>query len=140
MNKGLKRAVGLPLAWGFIWAIPGFGIEALSNLGVAIGQGVDMWPQTLGIPGLVAGVLFTVLVAATGRLGSFEGSLPLVLGLGALVGVAMGGIVASGVVGGEDSAATYVFVLVMSVTAAFGTAIGLRLAARRAQATAAPTA
>jgi hypothetical protein len=132
MTNGLGRLFGLPILWAFVWAIPAFGIEALSNLGVQIGSGVDMWPQTLAIPGLVAGVVFSVLVAAAGRWRTFEtSSLAFLLGLGAVVGLAMAGIVATGAVGGEETAGTYVFVLVMSVVSAVVSAAGFRLLARK---------
>jgi hypothetical protein len=124
----------LVLSWGFIWAIPGMGIELLSNLGVrmAFASGVDMWPQTLALPGLMAGVVFCALIAATGRWRTFETSpLGLLLGLGAIVGVAMDGVVATGAVGGEESPWTYVFVFVMSVIAAGATALLFRLLARK---------
>ena len=132
MSNGIGRLIGLPLLWGFIWAIPGMGIELLSNLGVDIGSGVDMWPQTLGLPGVVAGVVFVVLLAATGRWRTFEtSSLALLLGAGAIVGLAMAGIVATGVVGGEESWGTYVFVFAMSVIAALASAMLFRYLARK---------
>lgn len=134
MKNGFGRAIGLVLLWGFIWAIPGFGIELLANLGMppSFGAGIDMWPQTLGMPGLVAGVVFCALVAATGRWRTFEtSSFALLLGLGAIVGLVMDGIVATGLVGGEESWGTYVFVLVMSVVSAVSTGLLFRYLARR---------
>ena len=129
MSSGMARAAGLPFTWAMVWAMPGFGIELLSNLGVQLSftSNVDMWPQTLGLPGLVAGVLFAMVVAATGRWRTFEtSSLGLLLGLGLVVGLVMCGIVATGVVGGEASPATYGFVLVMSVVSAGVTALLFR--------------
>lgn len=135
MKTGLAAvgsAIGLVLAWGFIWAIPGFGIELLANLGVAIGAGVDMWPQTLGMPGLVAGALFCALLAASGHWRTFAASSrALLAGLGLIVGLAMSGVVATGVVGGEESPGTYAFVLVMSVIAAVASALAFDFLARR---------
>lgn len=129
MKNGFGRTVGLILLWGFVWAIPGMAIELLMNLGVSLpfAAGVDMWPQTLGIPGLIAGVLFCALLAVSGRLGGV-GTAPvgLLLGLGAAVGAAMAGIVATGVVGGEETTGTYVFVVLMSVITAVVSAAAFR--------------
>lgn len=132
MRNGIGRVIGVPLLWGFIWAIPGMGIELLSNLGVQIGGEVDMWPQTLGLPGVVAGVVFLVLLAVTRRWRTFEtSSLALLLGLGAIVGLAMVGIVATGAVGGEEASWTYAFVFVMSVISAVASAMVFRYVARK---------
>ena len=123
-------AVAVVAIWGLVWAVPGFGIELLSNLGVRIGGDVDMWPATLGLPGLVAGVVFCALLAVTGRLRTLEASpTSLLLGLGTLVGLVMAGIVATGVVGGEESAGTYVFVVAMSAIAAVASGLVFRMLA-----------
>lgn len=134
MKKESGRAIGLVFLWGFVWAIPGMGIELLANLGMppSFASSVDMWPQTLAIPGLVAGVLFCALLAATGRLRGFEASsLALLVGLSLVVGLAMDGIVAAGWIGGEESWGTYVFVLVMSPIAAVVSGLLFRWLARK---------
>lgn len=134
MKNGFARGMGLVLLSGFVWAIPGAMIELLANLGMppSFASSVDMWPQTLAMPGLVAGLVFCALLAASGRWRGFEtSSLALLLGLGGIVGLAMAGIVATGWVGGEESWGTYVFVLVMSPISAVASALAFRFLARR---------
>lgn len=136
MKNGFGRALALPFLWALVWAIPGGAIEALSNLGVqpSFASSVDMWPQTLALPGLIGGIVFTALLAATGRWRALEtASLALILGLGAVVGLAMGGIVATGLVGGEETVWTYVFAMAMSVISAVASALVVRLLAQRRQ-------
>jgi len=74
MASGFRRVMGLAATWALIWAVPGMMIEALANVGVALPftRAVDMWPQTLGIPGLFGGVFFGVLLAVRGSLPRFE--------------------------------------------------------------------
>lgn len=74
MAKGFGRVVGLAVTWAFIWALPAFPIEGLSNLGIdfSFTRAVDMWPQTLGIPGLIGGVFFALMLGIAGRLSEFE--------------------------------------------------------------------
>lgn len=58
------------LVWALVWALPGGAIEAIDNVApgaLAFTRLVDMWPQTLGIPGLFGGVLFWALLMITGR-------------------------------------------------------------------------
>ena len=58
--------VVMALVWGFIWMLPGGAIEAVDNVAPAahgFTRRIDMWPQTLGIPGLIGGVIFGVLLA-----------------------------------------------------------------------------
>lgn len=134
MGKLAARAVGLVLLWGAVWAVPGAVIELLANLGMrpSFASNVDMWPQTLGLAGLVAGVLFCGIAVGAGRLRELEAaSGGLLTGLGLVVGLLMAGIVATGVVGGEESWGTYAFVVVMSVLSAIVSGVALRWLARR---------
>lgn len=68
--------VTMALAWAIMWALPGGAIEAIDNIAPSahgFTRLVDMWPQTLGLPGLLAGVLFSVLLLITeGRRGVGE--------------------------------------------------------------------
>lgn len=58
------------LIWAFVWALPGGVIEAIDNVAPgahSFTRQIDMWPQTLGIPGLLGGVLFWALLMITDR-------------------------------------------------------------------------
>jgi hypothetical protein len=62
------------LAWAFGWACVGGVIELLSNLGVELPwfSLIDMWPQTLAIPGFVLGVAFSVVLGIAARSKRFD--------------------------------------------------------------------
>ena len=101
-NGSVVGVITMALVWAFIWALPGGAIEAVANISpgaLSFAGEVDMWPQTLGLPGLVAGVLFSVLLLVGGRRELDE--LPVVgsAALGAVSGLAVG----AGVVWGLDS-------------------------------------
>jgi len=114
---------------GLIWAagmagVGGF-IELMDNIlpGGFPGAGaVDMWPQTLAIPGFLGGVIFSVVVMiAAGRRRFDELSIPGFTGLGVVGGLLLG---AWGVSAGLPA-------FVMGVTAlggAIGAASSLALA------------
>lgn len=99
MPNWMKR-VRATLDMGVLWAAIGFGvggvIELLDNLlpgGLAMASRVDMWPQTLAIPGFIGGVLFAiVLMIAARRQRLDELSMPTFAGMGAVAGLALGGI------------------------------------------------
>ena len=102
-NGSVLGTVTVALVWAFVWALPGGAIEAVANISpgaLSFAGEVDMWPQTLGLPGLVAGVLFSVLLLVSGGRGRFN-ELPVVrsAALGAVSGLAVG----AGVVWGLDS-------------------------------------
>ncbi len=86
--------VTMGLAWALIWASPGMAIEAIDNIAPAarsFTRAIDMWPQTLGLPGLVGGVLFSVLLLITeGRRRFAELSLPRSGAWGAVSGLLVG--------------------------------------------------
>lgn len=97
MAKGFMRIAGLALAWALIYALPAVPLEGLPNLGVRLpswAYEVDMWPQTLAIPGFIGGLFFAALLALTGRVRMFErSSLAVLVGLGAVAGLMVGGFV-----------------------------------------------
>jgi hypothetical protein len=85
---------------GLIWAVGGMGvgglIELLDNVlpgGLAMASAVDMWPQTLAIPGFLCGVVFGVVLAVVGSRRRFdELSLSRFTAWGALAGLLLGGL------------------------------------------------
>ena len=118
MSTVLRRVRGM-FGMGLIWAagmagVGGF-IELLANIlpgGFPFASRVDMWPQTLAIPGFLGGVIFSaVLMIAGGRRRFDELSLPRFAAWGALGGILLG---AWGVSGGLPP-------LIMGFTALGGT-------------------
>lgn len=89
---------------GVIWAGGGFAIggviELLDNVlpgGVSFASRVDMWPQTLAIPGFIGGLLFSViLMIAGGRSPLHTRSVRHFATWGALAGVLLG-VIAMGI-------------------------------------------
>lgn len=60
--------VTLSLFWMLVWAAPGMVIEAIDNIAPGahgFTRQIDMWPQTLGLPGFIGGVGFSVLLLVT---------------------------------------------------------------------------
>jgi hypothetical protein len=94
MRKWLRRirgAVGMGVAWAVAWAIVGGGV--MEGIVDPDGKILDMWPQTLAIPGFFGGVVFSmVLSIAEGRRRFDELSLPRVGALGAVTGLLLGGL------------------------------------------------
>jgi len=85
------------LAWGAGFGIGVGGlIELLDNILPAahpFTRLVDMWPQTLAIPGFLGGVLFAALLAAVGGGRRFgELSFARVAAVGAAAGVLLGAV------------------------------------------------
>ena len=92
--RRLRGALGMGLTWALVWAIVGGGI--MEGIVDRNGEILDMWPQTLAIPGFVGGVVFAVLLwLAEGRRRFDELSLPRFGAWGALVGVILGGLALS---------------------------------------------
>lgn len=93
MNKWLMRlrgAIGMGLTWAVGGAFVGGMIELTWNLwpGFPIGPLVDMWPQTLAIPGFLAGLVFSGVLGLAGRNRRFdELSLPRFAAWGAVGGL-----------------------------------------------------
>ena len=94
-------ALAMVAVWGVLWALPGGVIEAIDNVAPSahsFTRQIDMWPQTLGLPGLMAGLVFTVLLLMTqGRRGFGELSLVATGALGAVSGLLVGVLVVWGI-------------------------------------------
>lgn len=114
--RRLRGAFGMGLTWAIGWAIVGGGI--MEGIVDPHGRILDMWPQTLAIPGFIGGVVFAGLLwMAEGRRRFEELSLPRFGALGALVGVMLGGLaVAAGAAGGVASFWLRAAVIVAPVT------------------------
>ena len=133
MKDGIGRVLLLPLIWALVYAIPGGVIELLANVGMApsFASNVDMWPQTLGFPGLIGGVVFAAVVLATRmwpRMATLSfGVLAL---LGAVVGLAAGGIVfAVDFIQGAPH--EFAFTTTMGALAAVASGVVFRMLAQR---------
>jgi hypothetical protein len=97
MTRWLRRiraAVGMGLIWGVAWAIVGGAV--MEGIVDPHGKILDMWPQTLAIPGFLCGAVFSGLLglAASGRRFD-ELSLPRFGALGAGTGLLLGVLVAA---------------------------------------------
>lgn len=91
--RRIRAALAMGLTWGLAWGFIGGMIELLSNLapGLQWPYAVDMWPQTLAIPGFLCGAVFgLVLTFAAGRRRFDELSVPGFAALGAVAGAALG--------------------------------------------------
>lgn len=91
--RRLRGALVMGLLWAFGGALVGGLIEGILNIlpGSDLWLGVDMWPAALAIPGFLAGVAFSVVLAlAEGRHGFDELRLPRVALWGALGGALLG--------------------------------------------------
>lgn len=133
MSQWLRRVRGV-FGFGFIWAaaMAGIGgaIELVDNVVPGLlpfANAIDMWPQTLAIPGFIGGTLFGVVLAIAQRRRRFdELSLPGFAAWGAVGGAVLGGI-------GVALGAPLVFVGVATVVSA-GAATGSLAIARLARA------
>lgn len=94
MKRWLRRirgAVGMGLVWAIAWAVVGGGV--MEGIVDPHGKILDMWPQTLAIPGFLGGVVFSVVLwMSEGRRRFDELSLPRFGALGGLVGLLLGGL------------------------------------------------
>lgn len=91
--RRLRGALGMGLLWALGGALVGGLIEGMLNIlpGSDLFLGVDMWPAALAIPGFLAGVAFSgVLALVEGRRGFDDLRLPRVALWGALGGVLLG--------------------------------------------------
>lgn len=96
-TASLVGALAMGLTWAVAWAVPAGVIEAIDNIAPSahgFTRQVDMWPQTLGLPGLVAGVVFSVLLLGTEGRRRFA-EVPLLRGgaWGAVAGLLVGALV-----------------------------------------------
>jgi hypothetical protein len=125
MNKWLRwtrAAFGMGLAWAFGWGFVGGLIELASNLGIHLPwfSLIDMWPQTLAIPGFVGGAIFSVVLRIAAGSRRFEElSVPKFGAWGALAGALLGGLLVA-VFGGSVGIAA----VVISVTTLLGAISG----------------
>lgn len=99
MKRWLRRirgAFGMGLAWAVAGAVVGGFFEAVDNVlpgALPFVSRVDMWPQTLAIPGFLGGVVFSVVLAIAGSRRRFgELSLPRFAAWGAVAGLLLGGL------------------------------------------------
>ena len=91
--RWVRGALGMGLAWAVGWGFVGGMIELASNLGLHLPwfSAVDMWPQTLAIPGFLGGALFSVVLRiAAGQRTFGELSVKRFAVWGALTGAAAG--------------------------------------------------
>ena len=140
MPTWLKR-VRATLGMGLLWAAGGMGvggvIELLDNVlpgGLAMASRVDMWPQTLAIPGFIGGVLFAVVLMIAARVQRFdELSMPRFAAWGAVAGLALG-VIAMAI------GAPIMFLGIMSLAGTVAGAGSLLIARRASSPTALPSA
>lgn len=94
--RRIRGAVGMGLLWAAGGAAVGGLIELLDNVlpgGLPMASAVDMWPQTLAIPGFLGGVVFAVVLGIAGRRRRFdELSLPRFAAWGAVAGLLLGAL------------------------------------------------
>lgn len=102
MSRWLRRirgAFGMGLAWAIGGALVGGVFELIDNIlpgALPWISRVDMWPQTLAIPGFVGGVIFSVVLGVVGSRRRFgDLSLPRFAAWGAVAGVLLGGLTMS---------------------------------------------
>ena len=92
MRKWLRRVRGvlrMGLTWAVAWAVVGGGL--MEGIVDPDGKILDMWPQTLAIPGFLGGAVFSVLLGmAEGRRRFDELSLARFGALGAASGLLLG--------------------------------------------------
>ncbi|MCE2902479.1 MAG: hypothetical protein ACK5XT_10090 [Gemmatimonas sp.] len=87
--RRLRGVFGMGLTWAVGWAVVGGAI--MEGIVDPHGRLLDMWPQTLAIPGFLGGLTFgTLLWLAEGRRRFEELSVPRLTGWGALVGLLLG--------------------------------------------------
>lgn len=127
------------LTWALGWAVIGGGV--MEGIFDPHGKILDMWPQTLAIPGFLGGVVFSVLLWATaGRRRFDELSLARFGGWGLVVGILLGSLaIGLGVAGGVASLWLRVVVIVgptalLGAVSAAGSLALARLGAGRSSA------
>ncbi len=89
--RRVRGALGMGLTWAIAWAVIGGGLmEAIVD---PHGRILDMWPQTLAIPGFLGCVVFSmVLWVAEGGRRFEELSIRRFAAWGAVAGVLLGGV------------------------------------------------
>jgi hypothetical protein len=90
--KRIRGALGVGVSWALGWAL--IGGTLMEGIFDPHGEILDMWPQTLAIPGFLLGVVFSVVLWATaGRRRFDELSVPRFAALGAAAGALLGSAV-----------------------------------------------
>lgn len=128
-TRRVRGVLGLGVLWGIGMAGVGGVIELLDNLfpgALPFARAVDMWPQTLAIPGFLGGALFGIVLSVAQRRRRFdELSLPGFAAWGAVGGVFLGAL-------GTLLGAPIAFVGISALVSA-GAATGSLALARRSQ-------
>jgi hypothetical protein len=136
--RRLRGVVGTGLTWAVAWAVVGGVI--MEGIVDPHGRILDMWPQTLAIPGFLGGVSFAALLSITEGRRRFDGlSLPRCTAGGAVVGLLLGvAAVSTGM--GRDVLPLWLRTLVLIVPITLGASASAsatlsvaRLSARRAE-------
>ena len=128
MRRVVRRVRGA-LGMGLAWAIGGIGvgglIELLDNVAPAahgFTRQVDMWPQTLAIPGFIAGVVFAIVLGIAGGRSRFEElSFQRFAAFGVVAGVLVGAL-------GMSFGAPILFLGIMTLLSVVGASCTLALA------------
>jgi hypothetical protein len=98
-SRRVRGALGMGVAWAVGGALVGGVFEAIDNVlpgALPFISRVDMWPQTLAIPGFLGGVVFAVVLGfAGGRRRFDELSIPHFAAWGAAAGLLLGGLALS---------------------------------------------
>jgi hypothetical protein len=127
--RRIRAAFGMGLAWAIAGAAVGGLFEAIDNVlpgALPFISRVDMWPQTLAIPGFLGGVVFSAVLAIAGSRRRFsELSLPRFAAWGTVAGVLLGGL-------GMALGAPAIFMGIMALGSAI-TASGSLVLARMAE-------
>ena len=90
MMRRIRGAAGMGLTWALGWGLVGGVLEFFANFIPALNV-VDMWIQSLAIPGFIAGAAFSVVLGVAGRGRAFgELSLPRFASWGATGGLLLG--------------------------------------------------
>ncbi|MEZ4588911.1 MAG: hypothetical protein R2909_21270 [Gemmatimonadales bacterium] len=131
----MRGALGMGLVWALGWAIVGGAV--MEGIVDPHGRILDMWPQTLAIPGFLGGVVFSLLLSIVERRRSFgELSMRRFVAWGAVTGLLLGGL-AVGIGAGSGlglalrAVAIVAPVIAMSVLSASGSLALARLASKR---------
>jgi len=94
--RRIRAAFGMGLAWAAAGAVVGGLFEAIDNVlpgALPFIARVDMWPQTLAIPGFLGGVVFSGVLAIAGSHRRFGELSPLRFAAwGAVAGLLLGGL------------------------------------------------
>ena len=91
--RRIRGALGMGIVWAIGGALIGGFIELLLNIfpGLEALHAIDMWPQTLAIPGFVGGVFFAVVLGIAGSRQKSDMSMRQFAMWGALAGLLFSG-------------------------------------------------